>query len=131
MWFGAMKPSALGMRVRRPRPGRRLSAILAAAPAAAALVLAAIGGASAQTASAPPPPEPSAGLDITLPQVEVVATTPLLGSGVDRSKVAAENTVLNSNDISRKGHADALTALNETAPGVHLDDIVSNPYQPT
>lgn len=87
--------------------------------------------AAAQSASAPPPLEPSAGLDITLPTVEVVATTPLLGSGVERSKVPAANAVVTSRDISRNGHPDALTTLNETAPGVHLDDIASNPYQPT
>ena len=82
-------------------------------------------------AGSPPPLQPSAGLEITLPTVEVVAPTPLLGSGIDRSKVPAAAAVVTSGDISRNGNADALGALNETAPGVHLNDTASNPYQPT
>jgi outer membrane receptor protein involved in Fe transport len=112
--------------------------VLLPAATAAQTATAAVPATSAQTpaapasaASAPPALEGSAGLDLTLPTVEVVATTPLLGSGVDRSKVPAETAVVTSRDISRDGTANALRALNETAPGVHLDDIASNPYQPT
>jgi iron complex outermembrane receptor protein len=69
--------------------------------------------------------------ELVLPTVEVIATTPLLGSGVDRAKVPAENTVVTSRDISRDGNADALRALNESAPGVSLDAAAGNPFQPS
>jgi outer membrane receptor protein involved in Fe transport len=69
--------------------------------------------------------------ELVLPTVEVIATTPLLGSGIDRDKVPAENTVVTSTDISRDGNANALRALNESAPGVNLDDAAGNPFQPS
>jgi iron complex outermembrane recepter protein len=66
-----------------------------------------------------------------LPEVEVVAATPLLGSGVDRSKVPAQTQVLTDQDITRDGNADALRALNEQVPGVTLDAAAGNPFQPS
>ncbi len=67
---------------------------------------------------------------ITLPTVEVIAATPLLGSGVDQSKVPAQTQVLTSQDIARDGNADALRALNQQVPGVTLDAAAGNPFQP-
>src|SRR5581483_4568716 len=84
--------------------------------------------AAAQSA---PPAAPDASGSLTLPPVEVIAGTPLLGSGVDRDKVPAATTTLNSGDISSTGNADFLGALNQLAPGVTLSDVTSNPYQPS
>jgi outer membrane receptor protein involved in Fe transport len=67
---------------------------------------------------------------VTLPPVEVVGATPLLGSGVDRDKVPAETNVLTDRDISRNGFPQALRALNENVPGVTLDAAAGNPFQP-
>jgi iron complex outermembrane recepter protein len=83
--------------------------------------------AAAQTAA----PDADTASTLTLPPVEVIAPTPLLGSGVDRDKVPAENTSLDSSDISHDGNPDFLNALNKLAPGVTLDDAASNPYQPS
>jgi iron complex outermembrane recepter protein len=68
---------------------------------------------------------------ISLPTVEIVAATPLLGSGVDRSTVPAQTQVLTQQDIARDGNADALRALNEQVPGVTLDAAAGNPFQPS
>ena len=68
--------------------------------------------------------------ELTLPPVEVVGPTPLLGSGVDRNKVPAETHVLTDQDISRNGYPQALRALNEDLPGVTLDAAAGNPFQP-
>jgi len=68
--------------------------------------------------------------ELTLPPVEVVGATPLLGSGVDRNKVPAETHVLIDQDISRNGYPQALRALNEDLPGVTLDAAAGNPFQP-
>ena len=76
-------------------------------------------------------PRSPAGALITLPTIEVVAATPLLGSGVDRSKVPAQTQVLTQQDITRDGNADALRALNEQVPGVTLDAAAGNPFQPS
>src|SRR5215472_10971240 len=74
------------------------------------------------------PPAPT---ETVLPPVEVIATTPLLGAGVDRNKVPAQSQVLTSRDITRDGNADALRALNEQVPGVTLDAAAGNPFQPS
>jgi iron complex outermembrane recepter protein len=94
-----------------------------------AVILAALGGAAAAQQA---PTRPPAGGDqsISLPTVEVVAVTPLLGSGVNPDKVPAQTQVLNAQDISRNGNADALRALNEQVPGVTLDAAAGNPFQP-
>jgi outer membrane receptor protein involved in Fe transport len=86
-----------------------------------ALVLAARNAAAQE---APP-------LTLTLPTVEVVATTPLLGSGVDAAKVPAQTQVLTGADVTREGNADALRALNQNVPGVTLDAAAGNPFQPS
>jgi len=63
--------------------------------------------------------------------IEVIGTTPLLGSGVAADKVPVNTSVLNSADIMRTGTADALHALDTLAPGVSLDSASGNPYQPS
>jgi outer membrane receptor protein involved in Fe transport len=83
----------------------------------------------AQT-TAPAAAAPAPAAEIVLPTIEIIAASPLLGSGVDRAKVPAEATVLTSGDISRNGAADMLGALNQTAPGVQLSDTAGNPFQP-
>jgi outer membrane receptor protein involved in Fe transport len=96
--------------------------------AAAALTMLA-GAAAAQQAPATTPA--AADQTISLPTVEVVAASPLLGSGVDRTKVPAQNQVLTSQDISRNGYPQALPALNQQAAGVTLDAASGNPFQPS
>jgi iron complex outermembrane recepter protein len=95
--------------------------------AAPALVPGLLSPAAGQNYSTAPP----VAAPITLPTVEVVAATPLLGSGVDRNKVPAQTQVLTDKDISRDGNADALRALNENVPGVTLDAAAGNPFQPS
>jgi outer membrane receptor protein involved in Fe transport len=68
--------------------------------------------------------------ELTLPAVDVVGATPLLGSGIDRDKVPAQTHVLTDQDISRNGYPQALRALNEDVPGVTLDAAAGNPFQP-
>jgi outer membrane receptor protein involved in Fe transport len=95
-------------------------------PAAALPLLLLSAVAAAQDAVAPPEAE----TPLTLPPVEVVGATPLLGSGVERDKVPAETHVLTDQDISRNGYPQALRALNEDVPGVTLDAAAGNPFQP-
>jgi iron complex outermembrane recepter protein len=69
--------------------------------------------------------------DVTyLPNVEVVGSTPLLGSGIDRNKVPSEVNVLNSTDLSRDGNPDLLRSLNEEVAGLTLQNAQGNPFQP-
>ncbi len=71
--------------------------------------------ATERTAPAPDAPSADTAPTLTLPPVEVIAPTPLLGSGVERDKVPAETTTVDSSDISRGGNPDFLNALNALA----------------
>lgn len=90
--------------------------------------------AQAQTAQAQPTP---GGADqassVALPPVDIIGSTPLLGSGIDRSTVPAQTNTLNARDLTRGGTTppDAVRALNEQVGGVNLDSASGNPFQPT
>ena len=70
---------------------------------------------------------------ITVPPVNIIGASPLLGSGVDRDTVPAETNVLNSNDLTRGGTTtpNVTRALNEQVGGVNLDSASGNPFQPS
>ena len=100
----------------------KLGKVLADAVVALLLLTAAAATQDETVAAAP--------TELTLPPVEVVGATPLLGSGVDRNKVPAETHVLTDRDISRNGYPQALRALSQDVPGVSLDAAAGNPFQP-
>src|ERR1700750_57172 len=95
-----------------------------------ARVLRALGLATGLLSAAAAAQQTSEAQPCSLPTVEVVGATPLLGSGVDRDKVPAETQVLTDQDISRNGYPQALRALNENVPGVTLYAAAGNPFQP-
>lgn len=84
--------------------------------------------ATAAVAAEPPPADPPI---VVLPPVEVIAPTPLIGSGVERDTVPAETHVLDSNALKRDGTPDLLRALDKQVGGVSLDSASGNPFQPT
>ena len=69
--------------------------------------------------------------EVNLPTVNIIGSSPLLGSGLDRNKLPAATNVLNSGDISRDGTPNAVRALDEQVGGVNLDSASGNPDQPT
>ncbi len=85
-------------------------------------------GASGSAAVARPPSASAS--PALLPQVNVVASTPLPGTGIDRDRVPAETNVLTAPDLARDGQPDALQALAEQVGGVNLDLSSGNPFQP-
>jgi hypothetical protein len=54
----------------------------------------------------PAPPGTAEPLSATVPPVDIVAPSPLPGSGVDRDTVPAETNVLRGDDLTRGGHFD-------------------------
>jgi iron complex outermembrane recepter protein len=98
------------------------------APILALVVICA--GAAAQQVAPTPPSGAGPAINLTLPTVEVVGATPLLGSGVDAATVPAETQVLTGAEVSREGNADALRALNQNVAGVSLDAAAGNPRRP-
>ncbi len=73
--------------------------------------------------SQPPPPT-------TLPTVEVIGTSPLLGSGIDRDKVPANARSFSTGDLGRDGTPGLTRTLGERVPSVNINDVQDNPFQP-
>jgi iron complex outermembrane receptor protein len=67
----------------------------------------------------------------TMPTVQVIAPSPLIGSGIDRNSVPAATHVLDSRDIERRGVPDLLWSLEQDVGAVSLDSASGNPFQPT
>ena len=67
---------------------------------------------------------------LELPQVQVVGTTPLPGSGIALSKLPANAQMFTSRDVRRQGPATAADLLGDNAGGVTLNAAQGNPWQP-
>ena len=65
-----------------------------------------------------------------LPRVDVVGSSPLLGSGVDRNQVPAATNVVTDREVTRTGLPQAVRALEDNIPGVNLSNAAGNPNQP-
>ena len=79
--------------------------------------------ARAQTAPAAPP-------QINLPDVTVVGSTPLLGSGIPQDQIPAATTVLGQKDIGRTGIPSLTGAILDNIPGATINDTEGNIFQP-
>ena len=79
----------------------------------------------AQTA----PPPASAPVE-TLPTVEVIGTSPLPGTGIDRDKVPAHVQGLTGADLAREGSPSLLNSLVDQAGSVSMNDTLGDPFQP-
>jgi outer membrane receptor protein involved in Fe transport len=79
--------------------------------------------------SAPLAPAASPGA-VALPTIEVFATTPLLGTCVDIDKVPAGVTVIDADEIERTASPSVVKALAQQTPGVDVQDVAGNPFQP-
>jgi outer membrane receptor protein involved in Fe transport len=78
-----------------------------------------VGGAGAQTKL----PE--------LPPIDVVATSPLIGSGLDRNLVPAQTNVLSQPDLKREGMPQLVRSLEREVGSVSSVSAGGNPFQPT
>ena len=67
----------------------------------------------------------------TLPPIEVVGTTPLIGTGLDRNLVPAQTTVLNQQDLRREGMPQLVRSLEREVGSVSSMSASGNPFQPT
>ncbi len=65
-----------------------------------------------------------------LPTIEVIGTTPLLGSGIDRDKVPANPRSFDARELSRAGPADLAGTLEQRIPGVNVNGVQDSPFQP-
>jgi outer membrane receptor protein involved in Fe transport len=66
----------------------------------------------------------------SLPKVMVYSTTPLAGSGIDPDKVPASVTTVTSKDIERTQSLNITDALVQSVPGIIVNEVAGNPFQP-
>jgi iron complex outermembrane recepter protein len=78
----------------------------------------------------PDGPTPAAPPPITLPPVEVIGTTPLPGTGIDRDKIPANVQSLTSSDLARGGSPSLLSGLLDRAGSVNMNANLDDPFQP-
>ena len=83
---------------------------------------------AAAQAAPPAPANPAPGF--VLPTVEVFATTPLAGTGVDVDKVPAAATIIDSQQIEAAKSPSVVKALAQQTPSVDVQDVSGNPFQP-
>jgi outer membrane receptor protein involved in Fe transport len=84
----------------------------------------------AQAQSAPPTANPRAGGAAVLPTIDIFATTPLSGTGVDVDKVPAAVTVIDSKEIERAQSPNIVRSLAQQTPSVTVNEVAGNPFQP-
>jgi outer membrane receptor protein involved in Fe transport len=66
----------------------------------------------------------------SLPTITVYATTPVSGSGIDADKVPAAVTIVNSAEIARTDSLNITDALMQRVPGIVVNEVAGNPFQP-
>ena len=66
----------------------------------------------------------------TLPPVEVIATSPLPGLGIDRDKVPSNAQSLPAPDITTQGPTSFTTQLNQRIGSINIEENQGNPFQP-
>ena len=81
--------------------------------------------AQAQQAPAASPPAP-----VGLGDVNVVGSTPLLGSGIDRDEVPAATQVLTAHDVDRTNIPSLTGGILDNIPSASVNDTSGNVFQP-
>jgi outer membrane receptor protein involved in Fe transport len=81
----------------------------------------------AQNASPQPTRETGA---VVLPTIDVFATTPLSGTGVDIDKVPAGVTIIDAKQIEASKSASVIKALAQQTPSITINEVAGNPFQP-
>jgi iron complex outermembrane recepter protein len=92
------------------------------------LGLVALGAALFPTAAAAQSAANDRAATITLPMIEVIGTSPLLGSGIDRDKVPANTRSLSDRDLVHP--PDLATSLDQRNASISINGVQDSPFQP-
>jgi outer membrane receptor protein involved in Fe transport len=65
-----------------------------------------------------------------LPKLVVYPTTPISGSGIDPEKVPASVNLVDANQIKQTGSLNIGDALQQYVPGIIVNEVAGNPFQP-
>src|SRR5229473_7650433 len=64
------------------------------------------------------------------PRVVVYPSTPIAGSGIEADKVPASVNVVDANQIKQTGSLNVSDALQKYVPGIIVNEVTGNPFQP-
>jgi outer membrane receptor protein involved in Fe transport len=67
---------------------------------------------------------------VDLPTLDIFDTTPLAGTGVDINKVPSAVTKVDAKDIEREHAPDVVRALSQATPGINVQNVSGNDFQP-
>jgi outer membrane receptor protein involved in Fe transport len=91
---------------------------------------AAIGGALTLTAATAEAQTAGSAAPTVLPTTEVIGTSPLLGSGVDRDKVPSATHSFSPGDLRREGSPQLPQSLERRLGSISFNEAQDNPHQP-
>lgn len=66
----------------------------------------------------------------TIPRLLVYPTTPVAGAGIDPDKVPASVNVVDASQIKQSGSLNISDALQKYVPGIIVNEVAGNPFQP-
>ena len=66
----------------------------------------------------------------TVPRLVVYPTTPIAGSGIDPEKVPASVNIVDADQIKQTGSLNISDALVKYVPGIIVNEVAGNPFQP-
>jgi outer membrane receptor protein involved in Fe transport len=90
----------------------------------------ALASAASATAQTQPPGGTADPPVIELPTIEIIGTSPLLGTGIDRDKVPSATHSFSAPDLRREGTPDLTSGLRDRLAGVTINETQNNPFQP-
>ncbi len=65
-----------------------------------------------------------------VPRVFIYPTSPVAGAGIDADKVPASVNLVSSRQIERTGSLNVADALQQSVPGISINEVTGNPFQP-
>ena len=78
-----------------------------------------------------PAPAPSdVASNVPTTRLNVVATTPLAGTGIDADKVPASVTTVSAGEVDRNRSLNVTDTLQQRVPGIVVNEVAGNPFQP-
>ena len=93
-------------------------------------VILVLSSAAAVAQTPPADPNAQAPLTFTLPTVQVIGTTPLPGTDIDRDKVPANVQSLTASDVAVEGSASLINSLTDQAGSVNVNATLDDRFQP-
>src|ERR1700710_2996982 len=74
-------------------------------------------------------PPAAASSVVDLPAIEIVQTSPLIGSGIDISKIPSSVSIVTDREIARRNSPNIEDAIQQNVPGAMTSNQSGSPFQ--